>query len=55
MRARRRVLAGMKAPRAALRLYRQHEIARLAESIGYGNEVLGAVVQWAGVACGAPL
>lgn len=42
-------------PRAALRLYRQHEIARLAESIGYGNEVLGAVVQWAGVACGAPL
>jgi hypothetical protein len=41
-------------PRAALRLYRQHEIARLAESIGYGNEVLGAVVQWAGVACGAP-
>jgi hypothetical protein len=41
-------------PRAALRLYRQHEIARLAESIGYGNEVLGGVAEWAGVACGAP-
>ncbi|MBK6580847.1 MAG: hypothetical protein IPG17_32790 [Sandaracinaceae bacterium] len=41
-------------PRAALRLYRQHEIARLAELIGYGTEVLGAAVQWAGVACGAP-